>query len=358
MVVGRIASSVIQRQVRYVTPVPVAAASGLLGQVYGQVLDEMGLVVPPVQLHSAVPELAAAYWMLMREPLLPTVDVDRAAKEAVATAVSVANICPYCVEMHSVGMYDLAGEHDAEQLAADRAVEVDDPRLRALALWARHAALPDDPAATTAPFAAAERAELVGTVVGLHYLTRMVNVFLSSFLLPPGLGPAARRRFKRGVGRVLRPTLRNPRLPGRAVDLLPPAALPDDAAWAAASPTVAAATARAYAAFEDAGQCALSPQVRAVVEVRLARWRGEETGLSRAWCERLVADLSAADQAAARLALLTALASYQVDEDVVGEFRRYFPDDATLLRAASWAAYRAARAVGGWHNAQVGSIPQ
>src|SRR4029078_3808712 len=65
------------------------------------------------------------------------------------------------------------------------------------------------------------RAELIGVVVCMHYLSRMVYVFLSHFLLPPGLGPAARRRFKRGVSLVLRPTLRRPLHPDRSVHLLP-----------------------------------------------------------------------------------------------------------------------------------------
>ncbi|RKR86900.1 AhpD family alkylhydroperoxidase [Micromonospora pisi] len=349
MVIGRIASSVVQRQVKYVTPIPVASATGLLAQVYEQVLDEMGLVVPPVQMHSVVPELAAAYWTLMREPLLPTVNVDRAAKEAVATAVSVANICPYCVDMHSVGMYDLATEHDAEALVADQLDALTDPRLYEIASWARMASQPDDSGVRPAPFAEADRPELVGVVVSLHYLTRMVNVFLSNFLLPPGLGPAARRRFKHGVSRMLRPSLRDPREPGRSLTLLPDAPLPADANWALASHTVAAATARSYAAFEAAGERSLSPEVRQLVRERLDTWRGEDTGLNREWCERLVERLPEPDRPVGRLALLTALASYQVDEDVIAAFRGRHPDDVTLLDAAAWASYAAARKVGSWH---------
>ncbi|MDI1461473.1 carboxymuconolactone decarboxylase family protein [Catellatospora sp. KI3] len=357
MLIARIASSVVQRQVKYVTPVPVAAARGELGEVYSQVAQEMGLVVPPVQLHSVAPRLAAAYWALMREPMLPTDTVDRAAKEAVATVVSVANICPYCVDMHSVGMYDLATEHDAEALVADRVEELDDPRVRAIAAWARTAAQPDDPAAGPAPFAEADRPELVGVLVSLHYLTRMVNVFLSSFLLPPGLGPAARRRFKRGVSRVLRPTLRDPRAPGRSLPLLPHAPLPPDAAWATGNPVIAAAVARSYAAFDDAGQRALSAEVRELVQRRLDTWRGEETGLSRQWCERLIAGLAPADQAAARLALLTALASYQVDAEVVDEFRAWHSGEAKLVEATAWASCAAARRVGAWHLPAGATLP-
>jgi AhpD family alkylhydroperoxidase len=346
MLATRLAASVIQRQVKYVRPTSVGEARGLVAEVYGQVADEMRIVVPPALLHSPAPDLLAAYWMLHREPLIADGRVPRLTKEAVAAAVSVANICPYCVDMHSMALYDLGTEDDAEALVADRVQDVADAGTRAVAAWARHAHLDDG---APAPFPEAYRAELVGVVVGFHYLTRMVNVFLASFLLPPRFGPAARRRFKRGVSRVLRPILHGSFAPARSVPLLPDAPLPADAAWAAGTPAVAAAVARSYAAFEAAGARALPEPVRRLVSTRLDGWRGEETGLSRAWCEELIADLPPAHRAAGRLALLTALASYQVDEETVAEFRRYHDSDAALVEAAAWASYRAARRVGSRH---------
>ncbi|WP_207783846.1 carboxymuconolactone decarboxylase family protein [Micromonospora globispora] len=349
MVAGRVISSVVQRQVKYVTPTPPNATEGLVAAVYQQVAEEMRLVVPPVLLHSPAPETLAAYWTLMRETLMTGGGVDRLAKEAVAAAVSVATICPYCVDMHSTAMYDLCTEHDAEAIVADRIEEILDPRLRALAAWARQAHLPDAPATRRPPFPAADRPELVGVLVTFHYLTRMVNVFLSSFLLPPRLGPRARRRFKHGVARVLSTSLREVRAPGRSLPLLAPAALPDAAAWAVGNDVIAAAASRAYAAFEAAGERVLSPAVRDLVRWRLDGWRGEETGLSRQWCERLIAGLPEADRAAGRLALLTAFASAQVDEETIHEFRRHQPGDTALVEAAAWASYAAARQVGSWY---------
>ena len=98
--------------------------------------------------------------------------------------------------------------------------------------------------------------------------------------------------------------------------------------------------------FEAAGALAVPPAVREVVLDHLASWRGEETGISTAWSERLSAGLSDADRATCRLALLTAFASHQVEESVVGEFRRYHPGDATLVRTVAWASFAAARTVG------------
>jgi hypothetical protein len=265
----------------------------------------------------------------------------------VAAAVSVSTICPYCVDMHSAGMYADADADDAEAIVADRAEDVADPRIRRLATWARHAHVPG--AVPDPGFPPPERAELVGVVVSFHYLTRMVNVFLASFLVPPRLTPAARRRVKHGIGRLLGRTLREAHQPARSVPLLPDAELPADAGWAVGDEAVAQATARAYAALEAAGERSLSPEVRAVVRRRLARWRGEETGLSRQWCEDLVDHLAEPDRAAGRLALLTAFASYQVDEEVVAEFRRHHPADRQLVEAVAWASLVAARQVGALH---------
>ncbi|SCF02163.1 alkylhydroperoxidase AhpD family core domain-containing protein [Micromonospora matsumotoense] len=342
MVAARVASSVVRRQVRYVAPVPAGVARGLVAEVYAQAQDEQKLVVPPVLLHSPAPPVLAAYWMLMREPLLAGRAVDRRTKEAVAAGVSVANTCPYCVDMHSISLYDLATEDDAEAVADDRLADLGDPVVRSVASWARQA----HTGTTPAPFPAAHGPELVGVVVAFHYLARVVNVFLPDHLLPAGLSGAARRRFKRAVGRLLRPTLRAAPRPGRSLALLPAAALPVDAGWAAADPVIAEATARAYRAFDRAGEEAVPPSVRTLVRGRLDRWDGEPPGPGRRWCDEAVEELPEPDRAAGRLVLLTAFASHLVDERVVAGFRRAAPTDRALVQAVAWAAYAAAREVG------------
>lgn len=346
MIPARMASSVVQRQIRYVRPVPPAAATGLVSRVYQQVEAEMRIVIPPALLHSPVPDLLAAYWMLMREGTVAAGVAGREAKEAVAAAVSVANSCPYCVDMHSVSMYTLADEADAEAIADDRAGEVRDTPLRQVAEWARAAHRQHSPAALPPSVSAAQRAELIGAVVALQYLTRMVNVFLPNFLVPPGLGPRARRRFKQAASMFMRQTLHDAREPGQSLEFLPAAAGPAGTDWAVPAPAVAQAVARAYTAFEAAGARSLSPAVRELVLGRLGEWRGEETGLSTAWCEELLTGLAPADRAAGRLALLTVFASYRVTEDVVAEFRRHQPADSALLEVTGWASFAAAARIG------------
>jgi hypothetical protein len=80
----------------------------------------------------------------------------------------------------------------------------------------------------------------------------------------------------------------------------------------------------------------------------LENWHGERRGPSRAWVESAVSGLPQADQPAGRLALLTALASYQVDRSVVRTFRASQPGDAALVELTAWASFAAARRVGAW----------
>jgi hypothetical protein len=86
----------------------------------------------------------------------------------------------------------------------------------------------------------------------------------------------------------------------------------------------------------------------------LENWHGERRGPSRAWVESAVSGLPSADRAAGRLALLTALASAQVDRSVVRMFRASRPGragrpgDSTLVELTAWASLAAARRVGTW----------
>jgi hypothetical protein len=148
------------------------------------------------------------------------------------------------------------------------------------------------------------------------------------------------------MGRMLRPVAGRVLPPGRSLSLLPDAPLPVDARWAAPVPTVAAAVSRAAAAVEAAGRKALPDGARELVHRRLEAWDGEPPGPSRGWCDDAVRVLCADQRPGARLALLTALASYQVDGQVVAAFRTVQRSDAALIGATAWASFTAARTIG------------
>ena len=99
---------------------------------------------------------------------------------------------------------------------------------------------------------------------------------------------------------------------------------------------------------EQAGARALSPAVRELLSRSVQEWRGEELGLSRAWVEEAIHQQDKATQPAARLALVAALASHQMDETVVLAFRVHQPSDEALVAALAWASFTPARHIGTW----------
>ncbi|MFD4657124.1 carboxymuconolactone decarboxylase family protein [Kitasatospora sp. NPDC058444] len=344
-------------QVHRVAAVRPGDAGEEVAGVFADVEREFGMLAPPIGLHAASPEVLAASWVMLRETLVADGRVDRATKEAVAAAVSAANSCPYCVEVHGTTLAALlpgaaapgtaraTAEGWADWFRADgdrgRAPEEGTPGE------GRPEGEPEEGAAEEgAPFPAQAGPELVGVAVTFHYLNRMVNLFLEPSPLPAGLPPAARAAARAVLGRLMRRSARVAPPAGTSLDLLPSAPLPGDLAWAAGTPSVAGAFARAAAAIDAAGARAVPQGVRVLVADHLAGWDGRPPGISRAWVEEAVSALPGDQRPAGRLALLTAKAAYQVDDGLVAEFRRGRPGDTALIELTSWAALTAARELG------------
>jgi len=320
------------RDTRYVQVVLPRRADGLVAEVYRQVERDFNMLAPPVALHSSAPESLAAGWMILRETLVAQGVSSRANKEAVAKGVSMANSCPYCADVHGMtldAITDTAGQSDCNALVA----------------WARGSV--SATASGAPPFLPEQAPELIGVAVAFQYYNRMVNIFLRDSPLPAHVPESAKPRARQVLGRVLRPAGSGPR-PGESLGLLPAAPLPNDLGWARPNAVVADAFARAYAAIEAAGARSVSQSVRDLVHSRLSIWDGLAPGISRSWVDEAVAGLPEGDRPAGRLAMVIALASYQVDEGLVNAFRRTAPGDDTLVELAAWASMAAARRVSTW----------
>ncbi|MFI5845714.1 carboxymuconolactone decarboxylase family protein [Catenuloplanes sp. NPDC051500] len=319
--------------IRHVTPVPPDRATGTVARVYHDMEHDFGMLAPPIALHAPEPDVLAGAWIVFRETMLPSMAASRAAKETVAAAVSLANRCPYCVDVHGTTLAGLTGGGDARALADGRIDQMRDPAMRALARWARRDGT--DPAPF--PATAAEAPELIATVVVFEYLNRMVNVFLRDSPLPPLTGLAA-GLARRGAARVMGRLARRRARAGASLGLLPAPAAPLVPDWAAGQPHIAAAMARATAALETGAAPYVAGPVRALVTAALDG--GAPAGAVA------VETLPEALRPAGRLAMLTALASYRVTDTVVGQFRDAGHDDAELVRLTAWASWSAARRVG------------
>ncbi len=317
--------------IRHVTPVAKRHATGRVARVYDGLRREFGIHAEPIVLHSPAPDLLAGAWMVCREVTVAAGAVERPVKEAVAVAVSELNRCPYCVDAHSA-MLRSTGTAAPTQFAA----------------WAAATRSPGAGILQNPPFDAAQVPEMVGTAVLFHYINRPVSVFLDESPLP------IRRRLLRApmlalAGRRFRPFTSVPPPPGESLDLLPDAGLPADMEWARGARHIAGAWARFAAVVEAAGEDALPPDVRAWLQDLLGSWNGETPPLGAAWVDEQLGELQAGERAAGRLALLSALAPYRVDEGVIGDYRRaHAAGDARLLAAVVWSALAAARRVGSW----------
>ncbi|NUO58545.1 MAG: hypothetical protein HOV71_04435 [Hamadaea sp.] len=312
------------RQIRHVTPVAPRSARGLVAEVYHQVERDFGMLAPPVSLHSPAPRALAAAWVMLRETLLAADTTGRAEREAVAAAVSAANACPYCVDVHGAALAGLTRDE-----------------MPALSAWARSSATADP---LPAPFGDGAAAELIGVAVAFHYLNRMVTIFLPESPLPPFLRGAAAPTAKRVASRLLGSLARRTVTPGLSAGLLPAAPLPADLSWAAGNPAVAAAFGAAVRAVD---QTFLPPGVRRMARAKAAELGGGDPGWATSdWLAAAVAPLPEVDRPAGRLVLLTMFAPYRVTPKVIAEFRDGRPSDAALIEVTAWAALLAARHLG------------
>ncbi|MFC4032426.1 carboxymuconolactone decarboxylase family protein [Streptomyces polygonati] len=320
-------------QIRHVAPVPFRTSQPVVSRVYREVEREFGVLAPPLALHAPSPEVTAAVWIILRESLVSPGLVGRQEKEAVAAMISRANTCPYCVTMHTSMWASLGGEAESSGVSA----------------WARaNAVRESDDDGDPVPFPADHAPELVAVAVLLQYLNRMVNIFLGDAPLPPKVPTQALRVVAPTLNWLQHAADRDSVRPGSSLELLPPAPLPEDLRWTGRNTVLADAFSRAAAAIDAAGARALPEPVRDLVLDSLKGWDGRPAGIGRGWVETAVARLGPADRAAGRLALLTALASYQIDDGVVEGFRADTPEDGPLIEATAWAAMAAAREAGAW----------
>nr|ATV95642.1 alkyhydroperoxidase [Amycolatopsis sp.] len=92
------------RDVKHVEAVRPRRAAGRVREVYRQLERDFGMLAPPIALHSPSPPVLAAAWLLLRESLVAAGVSSRADREVVAAAVSAANSCPYCAEVHAMAI--------------------------------------------------------------------------------------------------------------------------------------------------------------------------------------------------------------------------------------------------------------
>ena len=329
-----------------ITPVSPASADGLVAEVYAQIKRDFGAIVEPFSLHSPSPKLLAGVWTACRETELIGI-VPRNMKEIIAAAVSTTNQCPYCVDAHTI-MLDAVGEHKASSALSNRTISgISDPKLRDISEWALSTRSPNSTIIHSPPFSQKEAPEIIGMAVLYHYINKMVSFFLTETPLPSNRG-WLKGTLKRMAGWYFSFSANRPKLQGESLRLLPDSELPSDLIWAQDSQWVAQAFARFAAVIDEIGEEILSKAVRHCVQSYVEAWDGESPGISRQWVEQAIQNLDDKSKVVGRLVLTTAIAPYQVDDEMIEHFRADYPKEETLLGALAWGSFTVARRIGTW----------
>lgn len=332
------------KTMRYVSAVPRAKADGLVARIYDMIAEDF-FINGSLTGHSKVPPLLAGVWTGGRECILVADRLDRTTKEAMTAVLSRVNDCPYCGDM-LVSLVHGGGKHEAaSQIFYRSEEEIADPILRERLEWVKAVATPGSQSAAT-PFTAEQLPEVIGSLLAMSHINRFSHVVMAGSPVKAPLGfhrikSAALRMF----GTVLKTTTERRIQPGRALDLLPPAPLPDDMYWAEPNPRIASALSRWAGVVERESALVVQPHIRNLVYNNLQCWEGEPMSISRSWVDKEVEGLTGRDRAIARFALVLAKAPYQVDEALVGEILREDRDETRFIRVLAWASFSAARRI-------------
>lgn len=332
--------------IKYIHQVKPDSAQGLVAGVYAQIRRDFGRVVEPFVLHSPLPELLAGVWMACRETELVG-EVPRSVKETVAAVVSRLNQCQYCVDAHTIILSAMGEGSVARAVEKANHEGIGDNNLSAIADWAYASTSPESEKLQFPPFSRQEAPEIIGTALFYHYINRIVTVLLSDTPLPSSQR-WIRDPMKRVASLMFSAAVQRPKIAGDSLVFLPKASLPSSLNWAKTSANVASAFAGFASIVEKAGAASLPVEARRYVQEEIDEWNGRPSELSLAWSEETICKFDEPLQAAARMALLAALAPSEVDEKIVAAFQQHFPGDEKLLGALSWASFAAARRIGSW----------
>ncbi len=334
---------------KYIKPIKPSHAQGRLKEIYDDiqhVFPGKGPIAAPYVAHSLAVDFLDQHWQTAKATYFSGT-FTREYKDVIAGAVSVANQCPYCVEAHS-NLVKFTDQEVALAIQTKNSGHIHNAELRNLVEWGFATLSPTSEIIKNPPFNATDRAEIVGTALNFHYINRFINVFLEDSVIPiPNvMGVKSLLMF---MGKPILQELSHLKLnDGKALRSTPNGALPHDMRWAESNPIVATAFLRLAKAADRAGEEELPADVRVVVAEKINAWRGESMPLGKQWLETATAPLVDEMKPLARLALMTALASYRVDQETIAAFKHVLPGDASLVKAVIWASFQAARRIGSW----------
>lgn len=271
----------------------------------------------PFLIHAAQPPLLAALWALFRETQLAS-GVPRAYQETIALLVAQENRCPWCIEAHQLALYTQKPTPEIVAWFKSNPNPLEDSVIDGFS----HNAM------------IAHRA----AVILWQYINRMTNVLLVESAWH-NFG-SLREPLTRVMGHVFGAFfLHRNYAPGRSLEFIADTPLPAHFSWANSRNNIAATLAYFHQQINQLAQGIIPGAVQQFVLEYVHQHRGQNMGLSRRWADDAVQSLESGQRLIAKVLLLTALASYQIDDDLILQVRQIFPQDSDLLALLAWGSY-------------------
>jgi AhpD family alkylhydroperoxidase len=330
--------------VQHIIPVKPSEAEGLVAQVYSQIKQDFGMIVEPFTLHSPIPALLAAVWMVSRESELVGT-VPRETKEAVAASVSRLNQCPYCVDAHTIMLRATGKKKMAQLVSKEKYQNINPPKTRRIVEWALATLSPDSKPIMSPPFEAEEAPEIIGTTVFYHYINPLVSTFLGKSPLP---FPFLKTPMKQIASRLFAKAVTRTKTAGTSLPLLPDKKLPKDLSWTKGAPYISGAYARFAGVIKDYEKTLVPKKTQEIIDQHVNDWNPKTMGFSARRVKEATLNMDSPSKTSATIALLTVFDPHQINRETINDFRRFFPEQNRLLGISAWASFTKARKIGEW----------
>ena len=334
-------------KIKYINYIEPSNATGLITDIYTQMKRDFGRVVEPVALHSIIPELLAHNWSVLRETNVVEDKVKRNVKDAIATAVSKINKCPWCVDAHTIMLIGLSSPTVAKAIENENLSLIENTKMRTIVEWALANRTPSAKIINNPPFTFDEAPEIIGTAIYYHYVNKMVSVLLNETPLPTKA--SSLKPFMKEIAALKFSTaLKRHKIAGESLKFIDSCNLDKDLFWASENKRIAVTFTAHKKIMEKLAEKHVPPEVQTIVIKTIEEWKGEDTGISRGWVEKYIPNLHEPLKPVARLSLLTAISPYQIDDEIINSYKQFNPEDEALLSTLSWASFVTAIRIGKW----------
>ena len=328
---------------KFFTPATLTGAEGLTKDVLLQSQRDF-FINGTITSHAACPPLMAGMWVSGREIALTNQHLPAWLKKAMGAALSEVNKCPYCEDMLLSLTHGAKENNLANSLRKNEMASIEDEMTLKKLQWTKASISRNARELEAPPFKPEEMPEALGTLIVFNYTNKISDFTLNGSPVPSSLRSGALKLF----GMELQESSALDLEHGASLYMLPEAKLSEEYYWAAENPLVAESLSRWDQVVETEIAQALSGKTQQMIKENLLAWHGGQAPLSRRWVEEEVKDLHGEERDKARLVLLVAKASYQLDDGIIEQVTQHGVSEADLVRLGAWGAYLGAKTIANW----------